>query len=466
MRIFISPLVMLAALFSTAGATPAALSQPQAESLYNRVSQSLVVIQYVWQSELGPHDVSLPGVVIDDHGLVMTSAALFDLRIPEAQMKDFKVLRVIDGQDPIELSATFQGRDDRSAMAFVRVSDYADLKPLKFIDYTARVGEQIYSVGMMPKEAGYKPYLASGMISSISSGERFAANVQGSLAAGAAPVVDADGNGIGFVDMPHAQPHSSGKAAENDESQNATPLQATSFTPSHEFIDFLGAHNVPSGKDASVAWLGIFEMAGLKKEEAAYYGLKSPGIQLMALAHGGPAENAGLKPGQVLVSLNGQPLKHGDTVEQMPLLLRRDLVRMAPGQKITFGVVSQKGDAPKDVVVTLGQSPPSFPTAQRFWTPDLGFGVRDIVYIDRYAQQLDPEVQGVMVSLVKPGSLAQAAGLVPNEFVSTLNGVSITDVADFQKKLESSEKTHPHEAIILLVRQHGQDQTIRIESPQ
>ena len=466
MRLLLSSLVMLAAFSSTADAAPEVLSQPQAESLYQRVSQSLVVIQYVWQSELGPHDVSLPGVVIDDHGLVMTSAALFDLRIPEAQMKDFKVLRLIDGQDPIELPAIFQGRDDRSAMAFVRVNDYAGLKPLKFIDYSARVGEQIYSVGMMPKAAGYKPYLARGMISSISAGERFAANVEGSLAAGAAPVVDADANGIGFVDMPHAQPHGSGNAAEEDGSPNSTILQATSFTPSHEFIDFLEPHNVPSGTDAAVAWFGVFEMAGLKKEEADYYGLKTPGIQLMALAHGGPAEKAGLKPGQVLVSLNGQPLKHGDTVEQMPLLLRRDLVRMSPGQKITFGVVSRKGDAPTDVTVTLGQSPPSFPTAARFWTPDLGFGVRDIVYIDRYAQHLDPDIQGVMVSVIKPGSLAQAAGLVPNEFVSKLNGVTITDVPDFQKKLEASQKTHPHEATILLVRQHGQDQTIRIESPQ
>ena len=55
-------------------------------------------------------------------------------------------------------------------------------------------------------------------------------------------------------------------------------------------------------------WLGI-EAQALSRELAASFGLQTPqGVIVAGVVSGGPAAQAGLEPGDVLLSVDGQPI--------------------------------------------------------------------------------------------------------------------------------------------------------------
>src|SRR5438067_393355 len=119
-----------------------------AEKLYERVTPSLVVVKYTWEREIGRQEVIGAGVVVSDDGLVLTTMGIVPLVVPDDQMKDFKVVIPSQEKDPEELEAEFQGRDERTNLAFVRVKEKEsggkdgkkhDWKPLKFEEQAVKV---------------------------------------------------------------------------------------------------------------------------------------------------------------------------------------------------------------------------------------------------------------------------------------------------------------------------------------
>src|SRR5438045_2314447 len=150
----------------------------------------------------------------------MTSLSLCDLRIPDAQMKEFKILVPSQEHEPDEIEAVFQGRDERTNTAFIRpkgtspssrksttsesseTSQATEQKwtPLKFEDAKVAVGDPIVSIGLLPKTAAYKTYLTRGTTSATLRGELpQVLVVGGNLAAMGSPVFNEAGQAIGFV---------------------------------------------------------------------------------------------------------------------------------------------------------------------------------------------------------------------------------------------------------------------------
>src|SRR5262245_49227107 len=168
--------------------------------LYDRVGKSLVAVQYVWESELGRRELSGAGVVVGEGGLVMTSISLFDLRIPDAQMKEFKILVPSQEHDAEEIDAVFQGRDERTNTAFIKPKEPKNWPVLKFEDAKVGVGDQIMSIGLLPKTAAYKPYLTRGTAGAILRGELPQVLVVGGNLAGlGSPVFNTEGQAVGLV---------------------------------------------------------------------------------------------------------------------------------------------------------------------------------------------------------------------------------------------------------------------------
>ena len=64
-------------------------------------------------------------------GLVMTSMSMFPVQIPNEQMVDFKVL--VPGDAEAELEAQFQGRDERSSVAFVKTKEKQNWPAVAFV---------------------------------------------------------------------------------------------------------------------------------------------------------------------------------------------------------------------------------------------------------------------------------------------------------------------------------------------
>ena len=62
------------------------------QKLQERVKPSLVAVQYMWELELDRRELAGAGIVVRDDGLVVCPLGLFDARIPDEQLKDFKII--------------------------------------------------------------------------------------------------------------------------------------------------------------------------------------------------------------------------------------------------------------------------------------------------------------------------------------------------------------------------------------
>jgi serine protease Do len=457
-------------------AAPATLTPPQrigtdtAQQLYDAVTPSLVAVKYTWDSERGRQELIGAGVVVGDDGLIMTPITFVDMRIPDAQMKDFKIIIPRRDVDNEEIDAILVGRDERTNVAFVRPknSDGATTKrtwkPIHFVEQPVRVGQPVFSVGILPKAGGYRSYYAQGVVGAQLRGEiPWVLVTGGGLAAMGAPVFNASGSAIGFV----------GAQAEqivflNDPRNTLVAINnpPNFFVPTRDFLQSLQDPPV-AGKPLELPWVGLPQLTGLNKDVAEFFGLKNqPAVQVGDVIPDSPAEKAGLKRGMIIVKLNGKPLERGDEPEEIPAILRRNILRMKVGDKVTFSVMTDKDKPLQQITVTLDQQPKRANLAERFFAEDLGFSVREIVFYDTYARKLPADQKGVIVSWIKPQSSAETGKLQGNDLITELNGTPVTSLDEFKTSYEAFRKDHDKEAVVMVVKRDGTTQVIRIEPPQ
>ena len=213
--------------------------------------------------------------------------------------------------------------------------------------------------------------------------------------------------------------------------------------------------------------LGVAQLSGLKKEVAEYFGLKDqPAVQVGDVMPGFAAAKAGLKSGDVIVKVNGQPLDRGDDPDETPQIMTRKIMRMKVGQQVVFSVISGKDQPPRDVTVTLDERPPQANKAKRFFAEDLGFAAREMVFEDTYVRRLPADTKGVVIALIKPSSAAQTAKLQAGDLIVKLNQTSIEGLGQFKAQYDTFRKDHSHEAVVLEVLRGVNTQVVRIEPPQ
>ena len=248
------------------------------------------------------------------------------------------------------------------------------------------------------------------------------------------------------------------------------PLAAISnpprlFVPARDFL--LSLQDPPTGSPLKLPWIGVPQLTGLKKDVAEYFGLKDqPAVEVGDIVPHSPGDKAGLKPGQIIVKLNGKPLERGDEPEEIPQILRRNIVRMKVGAQITLSVLPEKGAPLRDITIALEEQPRRATTAKRFFAEDLGFVAREIVFYDTYFRRLPADTKGVIIALLKPQGSAQSARLEANDLVTELNGESVANLDQFRSAYAQYRKAHPHDAVVLVVIREAKTQTIRIEPPQ
>jgi S1-C subfamily serine protease len=385
----------------------AALPPEQQRALYDKVAASLVVVQYDVEGEFGRRELLGQGLVVKEDGVVMTSMSLFPVAIPDAHFKNFKV--VIPGDEGKEFDAEFLGRDERVDLAFLKTKEKQQWPAVSFVAEPVKVADPIYSVGLLPKDSGFKAYLIESTV---------AANLRGpvptvftspaGLATVGSPVFNERGQAIGLVQPTFAQanPFLNSNTGGSVAVANAPPLRH--FVPAAYFIESLS--DMPQGKPLALPWLGA-NLTGLTKEVAEFYNLKNtPAAQVGAVIPNSPAEKAGLKSGDKIVKLDGEPLERGDEPDETFMILMRKLTRMKPDATVTLGVIRQKDQPPVDVRVKLEERPRPANRAERYFDDVLGLAVREVVFQDTYAMRLPPDAKGVVVAFIKQSSSAATAG--------------------------------------------------------
>ncbi|HZZ43840.1 MAG TPA: PDZ domain-containing protein [Tepidisphaeraceae bacterium] len=433
-----------------------------AQKLYDQVTPSLVAVQFTWESELGRRDLVGAGIIITSDGVVAAPLSILNPAIPDAQMKDFKVIVPRTDANDEELDATFLGRDERSGLGFVKIKDKRDWKPIKFEDAPVNIGQPVYSIGILPKGAGYRSYFMEGAVSAKLRGEVHMVLVtNGGLCGLGSPVFNTSGQAIGVV-------YDEQVSFLNDPRQAFTSIQNPPlfFMPAKEFIRSFSDLPV-AGEPQKLPWIGVMQLTGLKKDVAEFFGLKDqPAVQIGDVIPDAPAAKAGLKRGDVIVKVDGKPLERGDDPDELPGILRHQLIWFKPGQSVTLSVTSGKGQPLHDVKLTMAEQPARATSAKRFYAEDLGFSVRDLTFQDRYQLKLDDKAPGVLVAIIRPSSSSQTAHLEREDLILQLNGQPVTDVDEFKKAYEQLRKDKPHEPLVMEVKRAGSTQVIRIEPPQ
>ena len=180
-------------------------------------------------------------------------------------------------------------------------------------------------------------------------------------------------------------------------------------------------------------------------------GLKSTQGALIAdVVKGSPADKAGVKPGDVVVSLSGKPVTDGNQ-------LTRDVGAIPPGQTVKLEVIRES--KPRQVEVKLAERPDETETTARAGGQGmdadkssgdaLGVRVQDLTPELAQRARVDPGTKGVVVTAVTPDSPAANAGLDPGDVILEINRQPVTSVADYKKVASKLKKG---ETVLLRVR--------------
>jgi serine protease Do len=164
--------------------------------------------------------------------------------------------------------------------------------------------------------------------------------------------------------------------------------------------------------------IGISFHSGLSSAVNRVYGFKN-GVLVQQVQPGGPADKGGIKPGDIIVSIDGRNIKDGDD-------LVNDIASRRPGSSIRLGFLRDGkstdatvtvGDRDKVFAEMTGQPPQNAPDSSSDAGEKLGILVRQIT--DQTAARL--HTSGVVIQSVRPGSFADLQGLEPGLVITRIN---------------------------------------------
>jgi serine protease Do len=170
------------------------------------------------------------------------------------------------------------------------------------------------------------------------------------------------------------------------------------------------------------------------------YGAKSGGVIVGEVSPGGPAQKAGLKAEDVIVAINGKPIKNGEELVAI-------VADSAVGTTLKLSVLRQ--GKPVEIPVVVGDRAEVFrellaenrdePEEKREGT-EVMFGITVAnVTAEQRRQWEFPVSGGVLVNNVEPGSFADDAGLIRNDIILAINLKpvnSVQDVRQVQRELK------------------------------
>ena len=153
---------------------------------------------------------------------------------------------------------------------------------------------------------------------------------------------------------------------------------------------------------------------------------KVRGAIVTKVIENGPADVAGLKPGDVVVAVNGQPVEHPDalnyrlTTAGLGNNARLTVLQNGKEREVSLALNGLPETSPKDEVTIQGRNPFSGAIVANL-SPKLA---------DKLRLPLDSV--GVVIEDIKQGSPAARLGFAPHDVIVAVNEVDVTKTKDLQ----------------------------------
>jgi serine protease Do len=202
-------------------------------------------------------------------------------------------------------------------------------------------------------------------------------------------------------------------------------------------------------------YLGVY-IENVTPALAKAFHTTSNGALLGDVTAGGPAANAGLKKGDIVTELNGQPVSDADQ-------LRTKIGTMDPSTKVNLKAM--RDGRSMDVAVQLGSFPSEEEHASNAGHSEGSNGALEGVTVEDLTSEIarqmkiSPNTKGVVVSKVSPASNAAEAGLQQGDMILEVNHQSVATRAEFERAIRANSKDAP---TLLLVERDGKTTYIAI----
>lgn len=189
------------------------------------------------------------------------------------------------------------------------------------------------------------------------------------------------------------------------------------------------------GLEVKKAWLPV-ETQVITRDIAAALGKGDlMGFRVTNVYSGSAAEKAGLKAGDLIVSVDGEKMTASapEHYEELAALIRQYKI----GDAVELAVL--RGGKAVKLKVELAGAPKLAREMKKYADEQFEFTVRDITFFDKAAEQWKEEQKGVLVDQVKPGGWAALGELTAGDLILAVDGQDTPEVDSLQAAMKAIE---------------------------
>jgi serine protease Do len=445
---------------------PPRLRAQDLPELFAERVKSCVTVEFLIETELDRHPVTVLGTCINANGLIILPGSAIGPRVAARQLKDFRVYRP---DHATAYAAEYLGQDVLTGWHFVRAEEKlrAELVPLtawvRAGTPELRLADEVWSIGLRGKEEDFHPYFLSSRVGLVQPMPQLTAVAASEVGGPGLPVFDRKGALVGLTLNSFGQNFVLFSRKDRglpvvlvNEEESSVILLAAEVLPYLSRIP----RNV-SGRP--LPWLGTFGLEPVDPEVARFLHLDDQSALVVSeVLESSPAEKAGLKGHDIVVALDGRPLPRLRPEQVVATYLEREIDRRLPGEVLKLTVL--RNNARLDLNVTLGEEPKIIREADRRYFERLGLTVREFLYGDGVARRVKiASQQGVIVDFVKPNSPAAVGELEPDDWIREIDGREVRTYADAIDALTAIEADQERAEFVLLTNRGSETAVRRVK---